>query len=511
MLRLDLHFQLSGRTRPFDLIAPAFLEIDLRFDGAGADADGDAASDYADGSDAQVAHDGQTMSLMTSSDSGTMFRLGATPLAPYASVIADVSGPPPPGASVLVGLVGAGTDRVVARFSVGPDAKNGVVSIEVRRGGTTTQVAKGPADLSGPARYAFSVQENYITALVKRTASWIPVAHARLRGDPAVPATGLDLRDPKVLRTFSYGYGAAGRGARVSLSAIQAGLFGQVGVRDPHVVAEPDGTPYVRDGKLYFTLTNAGLAFFQAAHWAVWRLDLAEPTKLEHVSQMFFARDGVVLGDHAGQIVVDKRRGVFHLAMSGWGDFTGNGVHARYASTTEDVLSGAHVIATRQMPLPTTVSSWDPGMTRIRGRWYVSFVESPFQSPTFDFHPALARGPAGATDPVTSLTLVGADRTRHQTEGPILQEVGGDWYLLASDGDERRYPVYDLSMQLLGYLQAPYGTNIPHPMIVPLTARGRTRYLMITFDGTQYEEPVLGYGTHGDFLVMQALETDAGG
>lgn len=85
--------------------------------------------------------------------------------------------------------------------------------------------------------------------------------------------------------------------------------------------------------------------------------------------------------------------------------------------------------------------------------------------------------------------------------------MSGTWYLLASDGDDRRYRVYDLRVRLLGYLQAPYGTNIPHPMIVPVREGRRTRYLLLSLDGTQYDEPLLGYGTHGDFLVMQARET----
>ncbi|MET1075041.1 MAG: hypothetical protein ABWY11_20505, partial [Umezawaea sp.] len=84
--------------------------------------------------------------------------------------------------------------------------------------------------------------------------------------------------------------------------------------------------------------------------------------------------------------------------------------------------------------------------------------------------------------------------------GPIIQRVGGRWYVFASDGDARQYPVYDLSMTRLGTLDAPYGTNIPHPVLLPV---GRDWWL-ITFDGTQFAEPVLGYGGHGDLIVMRA-------
>jgi hypothetical protein len=76
--------------------------------------------------------------------------------------------------------------------------------------------------------------------------------------------------------------------------------------------------------------------------------------------------------------------------------------------------------------------------------------------------------------------------------------------LLASDGVGRQYPVYDLSMKPQGSLDAPYGSNIPHPQLVSRPTGG---WLMITFEGTQYAEPLLGYGTHGDVLVMASQDT----
>jgi hypothetical protein len=79
--------------------------------------------------------------------------------------------------------------------------------------------------------------------------------------------------------------------------------------------------------------------------------------------------------------------------------------------------------------------------------------------------------------------------------GTILHKIGGTWYPFASDRDARNYRVYDLRANLRGHLSAPYGTNIPHPMIFPVTEHNRTRYMMVTFDGTQSADPVLGYGT----------------
>jgi hypothetical protein len=451
----DLHFAVSHKYRPFDLIAPRFVQ-----------------------------YDSAVTPLSASSD--TLVSTGVRPRAPFGSVLVEVQRA---AGVVVAGLAGAGTS-VLGTL----DATTGRATIEVTAGGATTVVKSAEVRVAGAFRFAVVVNENAVTVLVDTTgtgAGWQPVLTER----DGVRAL-VDLRVPAVLGRLDYSYG--GRGD-VRLGRVRAGYFGQAGVRDPHVVQHADGRPFIRDGKLYLTMTNAGLGFFQQAHWAVWTIDLADPSRLEQVAVLFFERDGVVLGDHAGQIVYDDRTGRFILAMSSWGDFAFRGVHVRHTTTTANVLQGVHVLPTTRLGLPTAVSSWDPALTRIDGRWHVAFVESEAQQPAFVFHPALAVGPAGA-DYADSLRMVGADNSVDQTEGTIIQRVGRKWHVFASDGDARQYPVYDLSMRKLGTLDAPYGTNIPHPMLLQV---GR-EWWMITFDGTQYAEPVLGYGGHGDLILMRS-------
>jgi hypothetical protein len=311
----DLRFSLAEQYRPFALLAPGFVQHD--------------------------AAPGRVSGIV---------RTTARPVAPFASVVLDVAALD---ARVAAGLVRDERNSVLATYEAGR------ARIEVTRDGTTTVVGAVDAALTPPFGFAFVVCENQVTVLVDSGEGFQPLLTRRNE-----VAALIDLRRPDVLAAHRYGYG----GGAVTLRRAQAGYFGQAGVRDPHVVQWSDGTPYIRDGKLYLTLTDAGLGFFQQAHWGVWTLDLADPTKLEQVAILFFARDGVIVGDHAGQIVWDDRRDEFSLLMSSWGDFAFRGVHVRFATTPADVLSGVHVVATDPLPLPTPVSSWDPASSRARPR-----------------------------------------------------------------------------------------------------------------------------------------------
>jgi hypothetical protein len=97
-------------------------------------------------------------------------------------------------------------------------------------------------------------------------------------------------------------------------------------------------------------------------------LDLDRPDRIEPTAVLFFARGGLVLGDHAGQIVFDERKGGFHVTVSSWGDFDHQGVHVRYCRTFHDILSGVYVLETERIPLPTKLSAW-AAMVRIGERW----------------------------------------------------------------------------------------------------------------------------------------------
>ena len=422
-------------------------------------------------------------------DVSSMTRSDRSPQAPFAAVEVDVDRP---GGVLVAGLATDTGDRVVATYN----ASSGSAAIEVRAGGVTRVVRRTRAALDGAFTLGFVVCENQVTVLVRTPGSaWRPLITERSKVSALV-----DLRDPATLGAHTYTWGV--RSGTATLGDVRAGLFGMTGLRDPHLVQHADGRPFVRDGKAYLTWTCAGLGFFTQAHWAVFTLDLADPTRLEQVAQLYSRRDGLLLGDHAGQLVRDGDRWL--VATSSWGDFDGTGVHVRHLTTSDDdLLSGVHLLETEPTELPTTVSSWDPGFTRIDGRWLLGFVESPSQDP-FDFHPALAE--TSSASPWDGLTSIGAADDLHQTEGPVLARVGDQWWFLASDGEHRHYPVFDLRMRRVGRLDAPYPTNIPHPQLLRRPDDAGGGWLMISFDGTQYAEDMMGYGGHGDVVIMASRE-----
>ena len=533
-----LTFSIKEQYRPFDLLAKNFVQLRDGFDS-------DTSANYAVLAPAPESNDGNASvrrgALRVNGDAYfALFRSNTSQKAPYATVIVDVqtfSDTTGAENTVLAGLVKDESNYVVAFYNNATKK----VGISVCLNGTAKTLGTVDATLAAPLRLAFVANENEVTALVGDGSSPIGDFRPLIKRDVRFETGGaLDLRDVTVLEGYKNGFGARATSGTIALGGVEAGYFGEAGVRDPHVIQYADGTPYIKDNKLYFTLTNAGLGFFEKAHWAVWRMDLSDYTKIEQVGNIFWTNAGdasKVLGHHAGQIVLDEAKSRWILLVSSWGDFGPQGgdgaltpgvvtpnpanppvdiLYDEQPSST-NLLEGVHVLSGKKHPvnaLPRpTEGKWDPGITRIGDRWYFAYV---IANDLFtDFQPALARSAVGGDH--TALTFVGTDDGKRATEGPIIQKLGSQWRVLASCGDDEppelrdKYPMYTLDMRFDGYLNAPHPTNIPHPMVVPIPlSTGNTKYIMITFNGTQYYEPLLGYGTHGDFIVMEAAQVMRG-
>jgi hypothetical protein len=527
----SFRFSTTSSYHPFDVVSNNFVEHSDDFTSKGSYTVFAPAPVRRSG---RVSTGGGALSVGSTPPFFALFQTNKAPLAPYAAVIVDFKsfiGSADEEDTVYAGLVKDASNYVVAWYNnatkrVGIDA---VVS------GKANRLVQRDDDLATTARFAFVLNSKEVTALADTGdpgatgtgSQWEPLANypnpPEVAGDPAITpglSQYVDLRDPAVLTQYKYSFGVRGDGGTIALDGVEAGYWGRAGVRDPHVCTWADGTPYIKDNKLYLTLTNAGLDFFATAHWGVYTLDLSNytsPNALEEVGKIFFKRGGKVFGDHAGHIVYDDAAGNFLIGVSTWGDFTYQGVQVNYTRVSRDVLHGVHVLEATKLPLPTTFSTYDPHFARIGQRWYVAFAETPRQGGEGWIHyPALARG--SSRGGLSNLTLVGKDAKLNQTEGLIIQKVGGTWYVLCVSGDAERgalpktYRIYDLNRVFLGYLNADFTSNIPHPMVTPLPVNGNTKWIMLTFDGTDFygwsgPEP-LDYGTHGKFYVMNGPTWD---
>jgi hypothetical protein len=429
------------------------------------------------------------------------------PIALVAEPVQTTSDGPCPQPAPSAALVASGiTGRVTIRWSSGADHlaasyADGLVTVAVTTAGrTSTHRSRrhGRVD-STPDQLALTLTGTHLTALTRANGAWT----ARARIDLA---DRIDTRDESWLAGLAVSH--SGRVDRV-----EAGGFGQLGLRDLRVVSHADGTPYLLEGRAVLSATSAGPGFFDTAHTSVWTLD-PETLALEHRSDLFFRRPDRpgVYGDHATHLVRDPSTGSgqarWLVATSTWGDFDvnrrGASVGVTLAHTDADLLAGRHVLDTEPLALPTdgfaSVGVWDPHLVRTDDEWLVGYVSA---RRFFRFHPVLAGGPS-----LDRLTVRGVDTRRRATEGTTLARLGGAWRVLASDGRDgrrgqrERYPVFDLAMTELGTIAAPYPTNIPWPTLLPIG----DRLLLVGFDGTRAGGGLLGYGTHGDVVIAEGVE-----
>lgn len=398
--------------------------------------------------------------------------------APYVAVQAEVSGP----ARLELTADGPGLAAV-------SDGRHCWLEI----GGTRHRSRRYGA-LEAPAdELALVVTGPQVTALTRNGDAWT----ARARSD---------LRE--LLPVHDESWCGALRVRTTGADRVQAGGYGQVGLRDLRLATTAQGSPVtLPDGRLVLTATHAGLGHFPTGHTGVWALD-PQALGWEHLADLWFRRPDRpgVYGDHATHLVRDADRWL--VATSTWGDFEPEPGRLRVtlATTDADLLGGQHVLDTEELPLPTgaerSVGVWDPHLVHTGTEWLVGFVSA---RRYFRFHPCLASGP----DLARLVPRAQAAR-RRATEGTTLARLDGEWRVLASDGrdgrrgQQARWPVFNLALTEVASLDAPYPSNIPWPTLTRLPDGS---WLWVTFNGRRWGGGLLGYGTHGEVVAMRSAPT----
>jgi len=242
-LPTDLTFAIKERYRPFHLLAENFVQLRDGFDT-------DTRRNYAILAPAPESNRGnafvQRGALRINGDSYfALFKSTTSQKAPFATVIVDVqrfSDTTGAENTVFAGLVKDNSNYVTAFYNNATKK----VGISACVNGTVTTLGTVDATLAAPFRFAFVANENEVTALVNDRASGIGDFRPLIKRDVRFVTHGaLDLRDETVLATYKNGFGARATEGAIVLGGVEAGYFGEAGVRDPHVVQYADGTPYI--------------------------------------------------------------------------------------------------------------------------------------------------------------------------------------------------------------------------------------------------------------------------
>ncbi len=328
---------------------------------------------------------------------------------------------------------------------------------------------------------------------------------AALYNNPSV----LDLGRTSRNLTMGVKVFAANNGGAATDVGIQRLRIGKVlgqGDSNQRQVKYVDGTPYQRDGELYFTtaigwvsgaIAGQPPAFsFATSHLGVYSVNQTTGAKTRR-GQLYFEREGGYYGEGIGQLLLDPATGLWHLAAQSYGNLETNATtwdcHIWTYTSDEDVLHGTHGMG-QALKLDLENTGWvqyDPAWVKRDGAWYVMCAEKANGGTTYDkpYHIACFK----STDYVPGVTAgtwarqwTEAGRST-STEGPNTARINGVDYVWSSLQGGAGFPCYEVVTGIFKGIQpCPILTTqgyTPHFCLLQYFANGQTQYLLNGFNG----------------------------
>ena len=289
-----------------------------------------------------------------------------------------------------------------------------------------------------------------------------------------------DMRVVESCVTHSFGvYSSLPKGSSVTLNKAEALLTCGTGQADSQIIQYSDGTPLIKDGRLYLCLTTRGFERIFDSYQGVYSIDLASyEVRLE--GALFFGKgDGIMYGFHATKVVYDKQSDRFMVITT-----THEDTHTlAYCSTSADLLHGVHFLECTELVFPHSYShnkgfntedpdffydseagKWRLAYCALRDKSYVTYL---CESDNWN-------------GPYTQI----AESEQNNNTGIRIVSVGGKRHVL-SGGSGSTYYIYDYpTLKYMGVFNHQYsdGGRRGWPTIVPIKYGNYERYLWITFD-----------------------------
>ena len=373
------------------------------------------------------------------------------------------------------------------------------LKVDIQLSGTPVSRCVTDIELTAPCKIGFCQNETSISMFVDEGSGWRYINHAGSYKNV------LDLRNPISMKGWYHGYiFFTNKANTMKINSFKSGAFGQVGVRDHNVVRYTDGTPVIINNELYISATSAGVRnSIPGSHYSIFAMDLSS-YEVRETAKLLFKRNGLVLGDHAGNVVFDKEENCYHIFVSNWGDWENVGpAQVVYAKCYDDVLNGIKIIdETTMLNIPVTLtegSAYDPDVIKIDGEWHIYYTESSKSADISSFS-GYAKGKT-----LDSLVKVADDKVAQSGsyEGCKVQKIGGEWFVFSSNLTEYRC-CNGKDMSFVCNVNAPkIGNNSakPHFTIVPVPCGNKTKLIVVSFDNTQYSN--IGIHTRGNWFVFE--------
>ena len=308
-----------------------------------------------------------------------------------------------------------------------------------------------------------------------------------------------NLFDNAVLASFNPFFGYRSSDTKV-LSFIDFRVFftPQFGIRDQTIVSFQDGSPYIKDNKVYFTATIGGGIRYSTL--GVFRMDITN-YDVEFIGLLFNnSETGKTYDDTAVHVMYDENRHTWFVFWSGWSTYQngGDAYCLSYVSSTKTCpLFGVHILKGEKMNIAAT-TNYDPFVIydEATGKWYCTLVHSGISV-------------YSTTDNTfkSSWTLV-SNYDTGTNEGPKVQRINNK--LKVSWGNNTAVKdMYCADFPSLTNVQSinldtATGVPMPHPMVIPIYRHGKTEYLLLSFDQT----PIFGLAANyrGNMWVYKADE-----
>lgn len=293
-----------------------------------------------------------------------------------------------------------------------------------------------------------------------------------------------DMRSIESCTTHSFGvYAAPANGGNIILNKAQSLLTCGTGQADPQIVQTTDGSPLIRDGRLYLCFTSRGFEQIPDSYQGMYSIDL-DSYELRLEGALFFGKgDGIMYGFHATKVVYDPNSKEYMVMTTTHGD-----THTlAYSSTKADILHGMHFLECKELDFPhnytcgtktgTKFNTEDPDFfydAKAR-KWRLAYCA--LKDKSYVTYLCESKNWNGPYKQI-------AESTKNNNTGIRITTVGGKRYVL-SGGSDTTFYIYDYpSLEYLGTFQQQYanGGFRGWPTIVPVRYGNYERYLWITFD-----------------------------